>query len=331
MEFTTKVQIPRTEKGITYHNKILMLGSCFADEIGQYLKDYRFNVMINPFGTLYNPSSIAGSAERLSSGKAFVKEDIIECNKIYSSFFHHSSVSGFSEEEFLTKANASLNKSSAFFKEADTIIITLGTAFVYRHISRNIIVSNCHKIRAGEFERRLLTVKECVKELQRIVNAVEKAKSDNRPRRIIFTVSPIRHLKDGAHYSQLSKAALLLAVDEILKNTGKPGGNSGKTGNISMHYFPSYEIMLDELRDYRFYAGDMIHPSQQAVEYIFERFAASFIAEESYPLMKEAIRITKALNHRPLFPESKEYMDFRKKLEADMEIFNKKTGHNAEK
>lgn len=328
MEFTTKVQIPVQEDGITYKNKILLLGSCFADEIGRCLQDYRFRVMVNPFGTLYNPASIANSLERLSCGTEFTEQDIVINNRICTSFYHHSSFYGFPAEEFLKKANTALEASSRFFREADTIVITLGTAFIYKHIARNIIVSNCHKVKASEFERKLLTPEECTEELKRSVNILQK-NAGNIPRKIIFTVSPIRHLKDGAHGNQISKSTLLLGTESLLSKA--PAEAPGRDGGVTLHYFPSYEIMMDELRDYRFYDTDMLHPSRTAVEYIFERFKAGFIDGSCYPLMKEAMRLTKAIQHRPLFPESSEYEQFRKKLEEDLETFNKKTDTCQEK
>lgn len=328
MEFTTKVQIPVQKDGITYKNRILLLGSCFADEIGRYLQDYRFRVMVNPFGTLYNPVSIANSLERLADGKEFTEQDIVINNRICTSFYHHSSIYGLSAGEFLTKANAALQESARFFREADTLILTLGTAYIYKHIARKIIVSNCHKVKASEFERKLLTPEECTGELKRIVKILQ-----NKPgitlRRVIFTISPIRHLKDGAHGNQISKSTLLLGTETLLNKVFAEA--AGRDERVSLHYFPSYEIMMDELRDYRFYGADMLHPSGTAVEYIFERFKAGFIEESCYPLMKEAIRLTKAMQHRPLFPESGEYEAFRKKLEQDLETFNKKTDTCQEK
>ncbi|MEG0890275.1 MAG: GSCFA domain-containing protein [Bacteroidales bacterium] len=310
MDFTTKINIPAVKDRITYKNSIVMLGSCFANEIGQYLKDYQFNIMINPFGTLYNPSSIANSIERLSTCTLFTANDVIESNNIFTSFYHHSSISQASVNEFLERANNELINNSELFHKADTVIITLGTAYIYRHIARNIVVTNCHKIKASEFERKLLSVKECVIELEKIITAV-KSFTQTINTKLIFTVSPIRHIKDGAHKNQISKATLMVAIEEIQQ----------KYDFIS--YFPAYEIMMDELRDYRFYASDMLHPSPLAIEYIFERFKETFIEPHTQTTMQEAIRLTKAQNHRPLFPDSKEYAKFKLKLEQDLENFNK--------
>lgn len=321
MDFTTKVQIPPIKEGITYKNKILMLGSCFANEVGNWLKDYRFHVKVNPFGTLYNPCSIANSVERLATAREFTPEEVIESNGIFTSFCHHSSIYAPSKEEFLQTANKQLRENAAFFKEADTFIITLGTAYIYRHIAKNITVSNCHKIKAAAFERRLMTIEECLAALNRIVTAIVSLSPDT-PKKIIFTISPIRHLKDGAHGNQISKATLLMAVEQMIQSPQEILHPQKGVQYRNFSYFPAYEIMMDELRDYRFYACDMLHPSPLAVEYIFERFKGSFISPMALTVMQEAIRLTKSQNHRPLFPGSEEHAKFQKKLEQDLERFN---------
>ena len=284
-KFSTKVEIKGAESLIDYNSRIVMLGSCFTTEIGNILKDYRFDVDINPFGVLYNPCSIAKSLKRLVQCKPFEVEEVIQTNptdahsaKKYASFWHHSSFAGTSPQEFLENANEKLETSSQLLKDADTIIVTLGTAWVFINKENGEAVSNCHKRLAKEFERKLLTIKECTEELSSIAEILPD-------KRIIFTVSPIRHLKDGAHGNQVSKATLLLAIDEIV----------AKYPWCS--YFPSYEIVMDELRDYRFYAEDMVHPSAVAVKYIFERFKESNISPLSYKQMEMNMRLTKAGNH----------------------------------
>ena len=283
--FTTKVTTTEAANKIDYNNKILMLGSCFTTEIGKILQDYKFDVMANPFGVLYNPCSISKSIRRLLECTPFREDEIIRTNPTdprsparYASFWHHSSFSRSTCEEFVANANKSLQSASSFLQKADTIIITLGTAWTYRHLQSGEIVSNCHKILAKEFNRELLTVESCKKELGEIANALPD-------KNIIFTVSPIRHLKDTAHGNQISKATLLLAIEEIVK------------GYPNCTYFPSYEIMMDELRDYRFYAEDMLHPSPVAVKYIFEIFKETHISPLAFKQMESNMRLTKAENH----------------------------------
>ena len=283
--FRTEVEIKKDAHTLDYSSKIMMLGSCFTTEIGKILQDYRFDVIVNPFGVLYNPASILSSVKRMQECNHFTAAEVIETNpadthaqRKYASFSHHSSFARLSCEEFLRNANSCLEESNIFMKDADTVIITLGTAWTFRHIERNIIVSNCHKRVAKEFRRELLSVEECTAMLSEIAVLLPDKK-------IIFTVSPIRHFKDGAHGNQISKSTLLLAVDNTLH----------KYENC--FYFPSYEIMMDELRDYRYYAEDMVHPSPLAVKYIFEKFRQAHISNGAIKQMTENLRLTKAENH----------------------------------
>lgn len=285
-KFVTRVDVKPADEKIGYNSRILMLGSCFTTQVGAILHDYRFNVMVNPFGVLYNPCSILSSVERLHSGDLFTCDDVIQTNptdamgiKKYASFYHHSSFAHPTPDEFLENANTHLIKAAKLSAEADTVIITLGTAWVFELLSKpGFVVSNCHKRLAKEFNRRLLSVGECSSILFRIAEIY-------RDKRIIFTVSPIRHFKDGAHGNQISKSTLLLAIDEVVSRCNR------------CSYFPSYEIMLDELRDYRFYAEDMVHPSDVAVKYIFEKFKESHISPLVFQQMEENMRLTKAENH----------------------------------
>ena len=268
-----KLQTPVTDSeckvGISYKDQILMIGSCFTDNIGALLKNYGFNVCINPFGTLYNPASVTQSIKRLSEGREFTLDECIEIgagdNRICS-FGHHTSFARSSAEEFLLNANTRLKEASEFFKGCNKVIITLGTSWCFRHIDKDIIVSNCLKRHPKEFSREFLSSSQTASMLQEIINLYPE-------KEFIFTVSPIRHFKDGAHGNQLSKASLLLGINE----TGA-------------EYFPAYEIMMDELRDYRFYADDMCHPSPLAVNYIGERFLNWALPQEDRGLLEDNIR-----------------------------------------
>lgn len=296
MDFITKTNILPPAQKLTLKNKILIIGSCFANEVGNMLKIHGFNISVNPFGTLYNPISIVQSIERLTNGKTFNPNDVIDISlhstaltlsqtnrsHKYCSFFHHSSFAKETPSDFLAYANNRLAEQSLFFKECDTLIITLGTSWVFRHLQRDIIVSNCHKIAPQEFRREFLQFETICEILDNLVM--------NYPyKNFIFTVSPIRHLKDGAHGNNISKASLLLAVEYIL---AKYPHNT--------HYFPAYEIMLDELRDYRFYAEDMVHPSEMAVKYIFEKFKENCIDSTEYPQMQQMFKQHKQNMHRQL-------------------------------
>ena len=271
MKLMTPVADVPCKVGISYNDKIMMLGSCFSDNIGGQLKDFGFDVCVNPFGTLYNPLSILQSVRMLLGDSIFGPEDCVEIGAGDSricSFSHHTSFARTSEEEFLVHANGALSEAREFFKECDKVIITLGTSWCFRHLERDLVVSNCLKRHPAEFRREFISTDEtaeALREIMRLCNTTEGV----RPKEFIFTVSPIRHFKDGAHGNQLSKGALLLGIDTALRecdcSTGHAADFSGKAD-----YFPAYEIMMDELRDYRFYAEDMCHPSQQAVNYIRE-------------------------------------------------------------
>ncbi|MCD7977465.1 MAG: GSCFA domain-containing protein [Tannerellaceae bacterium] len=296
MEFRTVITIPKSRSGFSYEDQCMLLGSCFVENIGNKLEENKFTVDINPFGTLYNPLSIATSITRLLHPESFSSGDLFHHGGVYHSFAHHSRFSFPSEEESLSAMNRRLFVSSGNLLNATRLIITFGTAFVYRLKSDNRLVSNCHKLPEQLFIRELLTVEEIVKEWKEVLLAIWE---QNPALEVLFTVSPIRHWKDGAHANQISKSTLLLASEEIRKLY---------PGKIS--YFPAYEIVMDELRDYRFYADDMIHPSGKAIAYIWERFMESYFSPETKSLLKEWQNIQKALNHKPFHPESEAYQSF---------------------
>ncbi len=271
MKLQTPVADAKCNVGISYKDKIMMLGSCFTDNIGAQLRNYGFDVCVNPFGTLYNPASVAASVRRMLSGEGFAEGDCVEIgagDMRICSFSHHTSFARASRGEFLENANRSLQEACEFFRECNKVIITLGTSWCYRHQEKGMIVSNCLKRNPKEFERMLLRADETARLLREVMELCPD-------KEFIFTVSPIRHFKDGAHGNQLSKAALLLGINEVMGQR--------------CDYFPSYEIMMDELRDYRFYAEDMCHPSSQAVGYIGERFLNWALQPGEQELLKENI------------------------------------------
>lgn len=264
----------------------MLLGSCFADEMGERLAAAGYKVMSNPFGTLYNPVSIA-QAMQIIGDETFTplaKEDTelftygIGCKR-YGSYLFNTKASRESPEEFLSYANSTIEAARHFFKESATIIVTLGTAWVYKHIGKQMIVANCHKVPAKEFSRYRLSIDETLAALKEITAFPGK--------QYIFTVSPIRHLADGEHGNQLSKATLLLATDALISQAAaqpapvaqplQPAQPSQAAGRetTAKYYFPAYEIVMDELRDFRHYAEDTVHPSAETAEYIFSRFSAN--------------------------------------------------------
>lgn len=296
-----KLQTPVTDNpckvGISYKDKIMMLGSCFTDSIGKQLDDLGFDVMVNPFGTLYNPVSILNSVKRLISGEDFHDDECVQIgagDERWCSFSHHTSYASSSREAFLTLANSRLQSTREHFMRCNKVIITLGTSWCFRHIHSGMTVSNCLKHLPSEFARYRLSVSE-VSEALRLMTGLGNGLVECAPKQFIFTVSPIRHFKDGAHGNQISKSTLLLGIEEFLE---------GCPVDLSMDpfypadYFPAYEIVMDELRDYRFYSEDMCHPSDQTVNYIRERFLNWALPASEHEMLQENIRRHKHNSHR---------------------------------
>ncbi|WP_288205786.1 GSCFA domain-containing protein [uncultured Parabacteroides sp.] len=310
MELYTYIHIPKAPFRFSCTEQMLLLGSCFAENIGTRLAGNKFNVDINPFGTLYNPASIAAALRMLLHPQRFTAGDLFGHEGVYHSFAHHSRFSSTSETECLRNINDRLEGSANGFRKTAYLVVTLGTAYVYRLKSSGEVVANCHKLPEKIFDRSMLTVAEIVSEWKELLLSLWE---QNPELKILFTVSPIRHWKDGAHGNQLSKATLLLAVDEL---------QSAYPERIA--YFPAYEIMMDELRDYRFYATDMLHPSELAIDYIWQRFTENFLSDETKGILKEWAEIQKAINHRPFQPESDAYKRFISQTLLKMERINEK-------
>lgn len=295
LKLLTPVECGKSRIQISYKDKIMIIGSCFADNIGQKMADLGFNVCVNPFGTLYNPVSIYNSIRRLEEAREFTPEDCVPMGSgagLICSFSHHTSFARQSMEEFLENANSGLKSASEFYRTCNRVIITLGTSWCYRHIGRDIIVSNCLKRNADEFLRERLPSDETAGLLSEIISSGNISGGElgnSGGRRFILTVSPIRHMKDGAHGNQISKASLLLAADMTCSSF--PG---------ICEYFPSYEIMMDELRDYRFYSEDMVHPSAQAVNHIWERFCEFALPEEERPVLAANEKLFRQSQHRKM-------------------------------
>lgn len=288
MKLQTPVETGKSGIGISYNDKIMILGSCFADNVGKKMLNLGFDVCVNPFGTLYNPVSVCRSLDRIISSTEFQPEDCVQMGSgspLICSFSHHTSFARENAEDFIDNANRRLSEASAFFRECNKVIITLGTSWCFRHIGRNEIVSNCLKRDAKEFARERLSPEKTVIELS---SAISRAR-DISDKKFILTVSPIRHLKDGAHGNQVSKAGLLIATEELC--SAFPG---------ICEYFPSYEIMMDELRDYRFYAEDMVHPTGQAVEYIWERFCDFALPDNERAVMAAKEKEFRRSQHREM-------------------------------
>lgn len=259
--FFTQVEVPRLPFTLDFVSGIVSLGSCFADEIGDRLREGDFRIEQNPFGTLYNPASIAAALHRIIDDREIDASDLVQHEELWHSWHHHGSFSRPTQEECLATCNNRIHQANAALKEASLLMVTFGTAWVFEH--KGMVVANCHKLPPQEFVRRRMTVEEIVALWSPLL---QKLSTFNPQLTTLFTVSPIRHMADGAHGNQLSKATLLLAVDELL---------SSLTSHLSPCYFPAYEIVLDELRDYRFYGPDMTHPTPLAVDVVWERFQSA--------------------------------------------------------
>jgi hypothetical protein len=300
-KFHTTVEIPMFKKQTGYSKKNMFLGSCFTENIGNRMAELKYNIDINPFGILYNPLSVANGLRILLDKKVFTSEDLVEYDGLWHSFFHHGRFSLPNKKETLDIINNRIKTSAEFLKSADFLFITFGTAWVYKYKKTGQTVSNCHKIPANEFERMRLSVDEIVQEYKELFSEIRKI---NPSIQVVFTVSPIRHWKDGAVENQRSKAILLLAIDKLI----------GDLGHDFCSYFPAYEIVMDELRDYRFYAPDMLHISEVAIDYIWEKFEKSLIDPESQHTAKKVDKIVRAANHKPLHGDTDEYYRFLAKM-----------------
>ena len=295
MEFRTKIDIPKYSFGISHNDRCLFIGSCFAENIGNKLTATKIPTSVNPTGILYNPISIRESILNALSTKKYVNDDIFISGGTWNCFDFHSRFSNVDKNTCIKSLNSASQMLKQEIETDDIMFVTFGTAFIYELAENGRIVCNCHKQPEKNFNRRLLNVSEIVESWSECIKKIEAA---NPKLRIVFTVSPIRHWRDGAHQNQISKSTLHLAICEL----------NARFGNT--FYFPAYEIMMDELRDYRFYAADMVHPSETAVQYIWERFGEAFFSEHTKSAIARIGKITAAANHRPLNPQSDEYKKF---------------------
>jgi len=303
-KFHTIVDLPVFNLKTGYSQKNVFMGSCFTENVGNKMANLKYSVDINPFGILYNPVSVANGLRILLQGKEFTSADLIQADGLWHSFYHHGRFSFQDEKETLEAINSRIKSSSEFLKKAGFLFITFGTAWIYKYKKTGQSVSNCHKIPANEFDRVRLSVAEIVAEYRELFAEIGKT---NPSLKVIFTVSPIRHWKDGAIENQRSKAILLLAIDELIH----------EFGNDFCSYFPAYEIVMDELRDYRFYAEDMIHISDVAVDYIWEKFEESLIDKESQQIAAQVKKVVQAAGHKPLHENTAEYCRFLLKMEEE--------------
>jgi len=296
MNFLTKIPIHQQENNlIDYNSKLLLIGSCFSENIGSEFDYFKFQNTINPFGILFHPKAIEALIVNVIEEKEFTEQDIFFHNEQWHCFDAHSLLSNTSKEVLLQQLNERITATKTQLQEVSHIIITLGTSWVYNHIANDKTVANCHKVPQKEFEKQILSVDTILQSLENIEKSIRRL---NKKASVIFTVSPVRHIKDGFVENTQSKAHLITAIHQFLVK------------NPQNYYFPSYEIMMDELRDYRFYKGDMLHPNEIAVNYIWERFKQTWISPKAEVTMKEVAVIQKGLRHKPFNPSSKAHLQF---------------------
>ena len=301
MKLTTPIKLSRQNPPINYSSKVLLLGSCFAQNMGAKLEYYKFQQCTNPFGILFHPVAIEKLITRAVNQTWFTSKDVFLQNEQWHCFLAHSKLSNTSEEDLISALNSALEKLRTSLLEASHVVFTFGTAWVYRHLEKDTIVANCHKVPQKEFVKQLLSPDD----VSDVLLGIEtKLRAINPTCSIINTVSPVRHIKDGLLANSRSKAHLIAGVQEIV---------SPEKLN---HYFPSYEIMMDELRDYRYYKEDLIHPNQTAIAIIWNAFTGSWICPETAALQKKIATIQSGLLHTPFNGHSKAHIHFKKDLET---------------
>ena len=299
MNFTTKIPVTKSNSPIDYSSQIVALGSCFAENMGEKFDFYKFQNTTNPFGIIFNPVSIEKILERAIHLNYFTETDLFFHNELWHCYEVHSDLSQPNKEAMLSNLNRLLTEMNSKLATATHLFITYGTSWVYQLKASNAVVANCHKVAQDQFEKEILSVTEIENAIQNSIDLIQKI---NPKCQVVFTVSPVRHIKDGFVENQRSKANLISAMHTSISQ------------QPTSSYFPSYEIVMDELRDYRFYAQDLLHPNAVAIDYIWERFCESNISEAAQQVMQEVESIQKGMAHRPFHPDSTSHSKFLQEL-----------------
>jgi len=302
MNFRTQVNIPKYNFEVNHNNTCIFTGSCFAENVGKKIEEFKIPSLVNPLGIHYNPLSLANSINLAIDNKKLSEDDLFFANGLWNSYDYHSSFSQTDKSETVSQINNSISEYHSFLKSANFLFITFGTSYIYELAENSKLVTNCHKQPEKTFSRRLLEVSEIVNIWR---DLIAKLKDVNPNLQIIFTLSPVRHLRDGASNNQISKSTLLLAIHKLIEAK-------------DLTYFPSFEIMNDELRDYRFYAEDMIHPSDTAVKYLMEKFSEAFFSDKTQNLNKRVQKIINASSHRPFNTDTANHKSHCKKMLSEI-------------
>ena len=306
MNLSTSVHIPKITFTVPHNAPIFLIGSCFTENIGNKLNENKFDIFTNPTGIIFNPISVVNTLKSVFENRKYTDDDLKNHNNKWISFEHHGSFSSFNKETCLTEINESITNAHQHLKKSKTIFITLGSAWVYEYEGIGV-VANCHKIPNKQFTKRLLSVKEILSAFEQIIDELKDFE-------VVFTVSPVRHAKDGLHENNLSKATLLLAINNLVEQQS------------NFHYFPTYELVIDELRDYRFFKDDLVHPTELAVNFVWEKFMNCFFDGATQSLIEEIQKIKQAATHKPYHFESAQHQQFVKKQIGLMNDLSKK--HN---
>lgn len=292
--FRTTVEPDRSPMTITPETKSLLIGSCFSENMGERLANHKFDVVVNPYGILFNPHSILHSLVAMLSDKEYSHDDLIRYDGMWHSFAHHGSFSAITEADCLQRINEFHAQGSAQLRQADFLVLTFGSAWVYEHFEGNI-VANCHKIPNTEFTKKKLGVNEIVNDWTHLITHMREV---NPNLKIIFTISPVRHWKDGVVENNWSKSTLNIAVHELVRRFA------------DVEYFPAYEIVIDDLRDYRFYEDDMLHPSKLAIDYVWEKFGQAYFSEDVLEYNEQIAKVRAAVGHKPHNPNAPKHQRF---------------------
>ena len=314
MKFRTEVDIQSSQQKIEIEDKIFSIGSCFASEMSDLFQKGQLQTVNNPFGTIFNPFSINNSIKRLHDSEFYYEDDLIAYHDEFISLDHHTNFDTRYIHQTLEKINSKIEEGNRFLQESNWVIITYGTSFIYEFEPKKKLVANCHKIPQKFFEKRLLTHQELTDSIYDTIINLHDICPENV--QILFTVSPVRHTKDGMIENQLSKSKLITSIHEVASQFE------------NCHYLPVYEILMDDLRDYRFYKEDLIHPNSQAVNYIFEKFGEAYFSCETKDFIKENFKINKALEHRTDDEKDPKFIDFKEKLNQRIEVQRQKVKHN---
>ncbi|WP_375560754.1 GSCFA domain-containing protein [Bernardetia sp. OM2101] len=326
MKFRTEISPTPTQKKITLSSKIVLMGSCFSENIGQKLLENKFKTLINPFGVIFNPLSVIQLLEWIIEDKTGQKlEDnlerfYIQHDEVFYNYHLHSKIASQDKEELKQIIKEKAQQTFEFLEQADTIILTFGTAFMYELIEGNnknsdkkTPISNCHKQPKNLFDKKLIDLEEAKTKFENFIKKINSFSTtkQQKQKQIIITVSPVRHLKEGLVENSVSKSILRVLAHSLIENFE------------NVNYFPSYELVLDDLRDYRFYESDLLHPNAQAIEYIWQKFSENYFDDKTQLFLKKWQKIASSLAHKPFFPNRKTHQDFTQKLISDLEKLEK--------